>query len=420
MPLDDEFLNKKKPDKSKDKELVLWTVVSAMVSIAFIFALFMITTDLVKKASSEFSKMTKQTHYSPSLPFAPKRQTILLIGVDTALDKAKSFKGVRSDTLILVNLDPSSDDINALSIPRDSKVYIANHKGIDKINHAFALGGPKLAVDTIENALGINIDHYIAVNYKALKEVVDAIGGVPVYISKNMYYRDKTAGLTINLKKGIHVLNSDEAEGYVRFRHDSMADIGRMRRQQLFLRGIVKKFQSAEIIPKIPEIVRIVNRNVLTDMNLYDLSELAAYARGINLNHIQISILPGNPSKKGRISYWILHPKKVQEVVDRLIYRIEQRPKKKNLTIGVAYEQKAIPRTIKVIKSLKAIGYKVKCTSKIKNSHTKIISHVDGVTLKTANYLRRRIPYIRSSQFIVGPEDYVCGKTDMSIVISTD
>lgn len=419
MPFDDNFYKQKKnSNKSKDKELVFWTIISGFVSIFILMVLFVVTTDLVSKVSNEISRMAKSSHYEPTLPFAPKKQTILLIGVDGSVHNSNTFKGVRSDTLILLNIDPSSADVNALSVPRDSKVFISNHKGVDKINHAFASGGAKLTIKTIEDTLGINIDHYIAVNYNALKEVVGAVDGVPVYITKNLYYKDKTANLTINLKKGHHTLSPDEAEQYVRFRHDRMADIGRMQRQQVFLRGLAKKFQSAVIIPKIPEIVRIVNNNVLTDMSLFELSELAAYARGINFNKLQIATLPGNPSRKGRVSYWILHPEEVQTIVDRLIYRIDKKPRTKGLTVGIAYDKKAIPKTIKIIKRLKAAGYKIRCTSKISNGRDKIISHSNYVTLKTADYLKQRISPIRMSPFIISPEGYVCGKTDFSIVVT--
>ena len=162
--------------------------------------------------------------------FSPRRQNILLMGIDVASNTSNPFKGNRSDTMLLVSIAPYGKNINIISIPRDSKVYLAGKNRIDKINHAFAYGGARLAVKTVEETFGVKINNYLAISNQGVINLIDTLGGLPIYIEKDMKYDDYTAKLHINLKQGNHVLTGKETEGYLRFRHDSYGDIGRIRR----------------------------------------------------------------------------------------------------------------------------------------------------------------------------------------------
>ena len=250
-----------------------------------------------------------------SLPILQQKQNILIVGVDSNGDNADKFKGTRSDTMILVNLDPASHSINAISIPRDSKVYLAGDHGVQKINAAHALGGSDLTIKTVEDTLGIKINKYVVVNNDGVKKLVDALGGVPVYIEKDMYYNDNAGKLHINLSKGLHVLNGEQVEGYLRFRKDGLGDIGRTSRQQWFVKAVLEKLQSPSVIPKIPEVLNIASAYVKTNLSLYEMSHIAAALRNIGMSDVDFATLPGAPSKKGYIRYWILDPEKTQEII---------------------------------------------------------------------------------------------------------
>ena len=364
------------------------------------------------------------TGQNAKIPFLPgKKENILLIGVDGDIDnnlsKTRTRQNGRSDTLILFNIDTKTNTVNAISIPRDSKVYIANSNDIDKINHAFAFGGPQLTVSTIEDTFGIRIDHYIAVNYNVLKEIVAAVGGVDVYVEKNMHYNDRSAGLHIDLHKGEQTLDADTAEEFLRFRHDALGDIGRIERQQAFVTGLIKKFQNPAIIPKIPELIRVVQNNVLTDMNMYELSETAAYLQGANLSQMQITTLPGKPSQKGHISYWILDPAEVQAIIDKFIYRIDENFKTQGIDVGIAYNPDSSRKAEKVIRELEAAGYKVNCSVETDSKEAKIISHSNDVTLSSVNYIKQKVNPIKKYPFVLSPGmGHVCGRNDLSIVVS--
>lgn len=358
------------------------------------------------------------------VPFMPQKKiNILLIGVDGDIDnnlsKNRTRQNGRSDTLILFNIDTKTNTINAISIPRDSKVYIANSNDIDKINHAFAFGGPQLTVSTIEDTFGIRIDHYIAVNYNVLKEIVAAVGGVDIYVEKNMHYNDSAGHLHINLKKGQQTLDADTAEEFLRFRHDALGDIGRIERQQAFVTGLIKEFQNPAIIPKLPEIIKAVQENVLTDMNMYEMSEVAAYLQGINMSQMQITTLPGTPSSKGHISYWILDPTEVQSIIDKFIYRVDENFKTQGIDVSVAYNPQYSRKAQKVIQDLETAGYKVNCSVETTSREPKIISHSSDVTLSSVNYIKSKVSPIKKYPFVLSPGlGHVCGHSDLSIVVS--
>ena len=219
------------------------------------------------KMHNLFSNETKQ-HASFTSPLLLKRQNILILGVDDNPDGQDMWTGTRTDTIILANIDPKSKSINAISIPRDSKVFLAGNKGINKINSAHALGGVELTQKTIEKTLGIKVHKYVLVHEDIVKELVDALGGVKIYIEKPMHYRDKTAHLTINFNKGMQKLDGQKAVEYLRFRHDQLGDIGRTQRQQWFIRGLIKTLQDPQTLPKIPDLITIARKYIKTDISI--------------------------------------------------------------------------------------------------------------------------------------------------------
>ena len=153
-----------------------------------------------------FRKLTKgnsnKEHADFSLPFGLKRQNILFLGVDASENPDDLWTGTRTDTIILVNIDPKTKSVNALSIPRDSKVYLPHDMGVNKINAAHAIGGVEMTKRTIEDTLGIHVDKYIMVHDKAVKEIVDAMDGLDIYIEKPMHYHDYSGKLHIDFDKG--------------------------------------------------------------------------------------------------------------------------------------------------------------------------------------------------------------------------
>lgn len=353
-----------------------------------------------------------------NLPFMPRRQNILLLGVDSNGSKTDPWRGTRSDTIVLLNIDPKTRSVNAVSIPRDSKVFLAGDYGIQKINAAHALGGIELTKRTVEEVLGVKVDKYIVVSDEAVKRLVDALGGVPIYVEKKMSYDDFSGGLHVHLNKGLNFLNGTNAVCYLRFRHDGLGDIGRTQRQQWFLRGLLEKVQSPQAIPKIPEMINIANTYVKTDLSLYEMSQYAALAKSVDINKIEVATLPGRPNKKGSISYWILDPDKTQEVINRLIYRDEPTISDKKFVAGIMYSPEKETQAKELKSQFQELGFEVNCMSRGHLPHSQFVANSSSVSNDFFNWLKKKAPIIKENQFVYDPNKYYCSDSDFVVILS--
>lgn len=413
----------KKEKKNFGKTISALVVLTLFISIgAFLIFVFSsdesFATEIRTSLTPFLDKFSPKSKKNFNLQLLNRRQNILLLGVDSNGVDSDPFKGTRSDTMILLNVDPRDHSINAISIPRDSKVYISGGHGVQKINAAHALGGIELAKRTAEETLGVKVDNYIVVNNEGVRKLIDAIGGVPVYIEKNMYYNDNSGNLHINLSKGLHVLNGRDVEGYLRYRKDGLGDIGRTSRQQWFLKALMEKLQTPDAITKIPEALKIANAYVKTDMNLYEMSQYAALARGIDLESIEVSTLPGAPNKKGYVSYWILDPEKTQEVVDRLVYRQKPSFNDTKLVAGIMYSFDKEEEAMRIKEELNENGYEVNCIGRARLPHSQVIGHNSAVTSDFVDWLKKKVPEVRHSQFVYDPVRMYCVKSDFTIIVA--
>lgn len=356
-------------------------------------------------------------HADFALPFGLRRQNILFLGVDASNNPNDLWTGTRTDTIILVNIDPRTKSVNALSIPRDSKVYLPGDNGVNKINAAHAIGGIEMTKKTIEDTLGVHIDRYIMVHDSAVKEIVDAMDGLDIYVEKPMHYNDYSGNLHINFSKGDHHLDGQQAVEYLRFRHDALGDIGRTQRQQWLLRSLLNKLKQPATITKIPDIISVAKKYVKTDMSFYEMSQYAALAKHIDMDKIEIAMLPGAPNQKGYISYWILDPEKTQEVVNRVIYRDkEQFDEAVPMTAAVLASETS--RGEQMAENLKTAGIDVKCTGRATRAHSQFIAHSSKVTNDYYNWLKKKNEAFGGLQFVYDPVNYYCGETDFTIILS--
>lgn len=353
-----------------------------------------------------------------NLPFSPRRQNILFMGVDVVSNAQDPFKGNRSDTMLLISIAPYGKDINIISIPRDSKVYIANRNKPDKINHAFAYGGPDLSVKTVEETFGVRIDHYIALSNEGLIKFIDTIGGLPIYIEKDMYYHDSTAGLHIELTQGEHVLNGEQTEGYLRFRKDALGDIGRIRRQQWFFNALMARLKEPSVLVKLPEVLKVMPKYIKTDLSVYELSQYAAMVKSIDTSSIQVATLPGTPSTKGIVSYWILDPDKTQEIINKLVYRDKPAPLTEALSVGILYtpSREAVARELKM--HLEQSGAIVKMQNRSRLTHDHIAIHNLDVSGDTIDSLKKTIPEMKEKQTVYDPVGFNKAAKDFTVVLA--
>ncbi len=265
-----------------------------------------------------------------------------------------SFKG-RSDTILLARLDPVSNTIAVLAIPRDTQVEISGY-GIQKINAANAFGGPQLAEAVVGSICGVPIDHYVVLNVHGLVELVNELGGITIDVPKPMHYMDWTAKLKIDLDPGMHTLTGNQAMGFVRFRHDGLGDIGRVQRQQIFLRAVMDKAIDPRSWPHLPALLAIAKNYVLTDMGEDEILRVANFARSVPKQNQHLVMLPGKFSGSGD---WLVDETDMKVVVSRMLGGDWQQGDNKAIRVSVENASSTPDLGRKMAKFLRARGYEV-------------------------------------------------------------
>lgn len=239
--------------------------------------------------------------YDNGMETSSRVMHVMILGVDRREDDVG-----RSDTMMVTAVDMDQKKAALLSVPRDTRVKIDGY-GYEKINHAYAYGGHKLSQNAIENLLGVSIDHYILIDTKAFERIIDAIGGIDINVEKRMYYEDPwddNGGLVIDLYPGEQHLDGQKAIQYVRYR-DGEGDIGRIGRQQHFIKAVLAKVISPEMLPGLPKLVEEVSSAIKTDMSLAELLEFANTMKSVHDNGLTAQMVPGQPAYIDDVSYWI-------------------------------------------------------------------------------------------------------------------
>ena len=239
-----------------------------------------------------------------------------------------------TDTMIICKYDPKTQKAAMLSIPRDT--YTGKNRDTAtpyyKINNAYNAGeNPEKAVKAVNKLTGLDIEYYVLVNTNALKELVDAIGGVYFDVPIDMYYTyDTEQDLYIDLKKGYQLLDGNKAEQVVRFRHNNDGSSypdeygnenhGRMKTQMAFLAAVAEQTLKPENILKIGEFINIFHENVKTNMSIEDMKDYAPYAVNFNTENLQTEQLPGADDKAKETGYWFFFhdEKKTKALVEEM------------------------------------------------------------------------------------------------------
>lgn len=252
--------------------------------------------------------VTVQELVTPAFEGMP-RIRILALGVDQ--------ESGNTDTIIVATVDFEKKAVYALSIPRDTRADIPGHRTF-KVNAAYAWGGLQTAKQTVENLLGVTIDRVVLVRLEGFKRIVDLLGGVEIDIEKDMHYVDRKQGLYIHLKKGYRLLDGEKAMQYVRFRHDPLGDLGRIQRQQKFLKALAAKMFQWQEIDKLPELTRQIMEQIETDMTTREVLHLARFGKELPPERIFMGVLPGQPQNIDGLSYYIPDETRVTHALDEL------------------------------------------------------------------------------------------------------
>ena len=245
---------------------------------------------------------------------------ILLTGVDwvpnAPANSPEAFSG-HTDTMLLVRLDPQGKSASVLSIPRDTQVEIPS-LGISKINQANVEGGATLTARVVSRTLNnVTVDRYVRVTNNAVRELVDMMGGVEIYVPYPMQYKDVTQNLAIDLKPGWQTLNGSQAEQFARFRGDGNGDIGRVQRQQTLLKALRHRLLNPTVLPRLPQILGVMQQYVDTNLSLEETMALGGFMLDLQPEKLRMVLLPGRFSQpqEYKTSYWLLNT----QVRDRLM-----------------------------------------------------------------------------------------------------
>lgn len=259
---------------------------------------------------------------------------IMVLGVDRRNEDIG-----RSDTLFIVTADPDTKQLSMLSVPRDTRVLIPGY-GYDKINHAYSLGGHKLTERSVERLLNMPIDHYVLIDFKAFYKIIDALGGIDIYVDKKMYYEDPwddDGGLVIDIKPGLQHMDGETAIQYVRYR-DEEGDIGRVERQQKFLKAVMDRVASPSILTKIPGIIYQISSAVETDLSISQMFSLAAMFKEAKDNGMRAYMVPGEPADIDEVNYWVPDVEQLREnMANQMGILLDAKHKAKNREEAVAY-----------------------------------------------------------------------------------
>lgn len=229
-----------------------------------------------------------------------------------------SFEGL-SDTMLLLRFDPEAQKIAALSIPRDTRTFVEG-VGVTKINAANLEGGPALSAKATSELLsGVGIDRYIRINVQGVEKLVDALGGVTVYVPRDMKYRDDSQHLYINLKAGKQHLNGNQVLQLLRFRYDKYGDIGRIQRQQMVMRSLMEQALNPTTLARMPKILSVIQSHIDTNLTVEELLALVGYGVKTDRSQVQMLMVPGDFSGSGHheVSYWVPNRRRIQTMMSQ-------------------------------------------------------------------------------------------------------
>jgi len=226
-----------------------------------------------------------------------------------------------ADLIIVAQYNFETGEFNALQIPRDTRVETARWD--KKINSAMSLGGIDELKSDVRQITGLEIDRYVVIGFEGFRNIIDAIGGVEIDVPIRMFYTDPYQNLTIDLQRGVQMLNGRQAEGFMRFRMNNDGsgypdgDLGRVRAQEQFFIATLDRLISLQGILRLPQIAGIVQQSVRTDVSGDEIIRYLTIALGAEFEDFNIMQLPGTTGYVGGVSYFLQDTAETQWLIDQ-------------------------------------------------------------------------------------------------------
>lgn len=336
----------KKPLNSRQRKSLLKTffISSGMTVIGCLLAVIVMTLFYNKTVGAESSSQVKPIELTEEEKvFEEEKEetstinkTIAVFGVDE--------DEIRTDVILVANFNSATGKAKVVSIPRDTKVLWSDKQkraytdltgysiSVSKLNEMAAYGKINenvgnirdFTIDEIENILRVKIDNYVVINLDAFREIVDIIGGVEVDVPQRMYYQDRSQGLYIDLQPGLQHLDSEDAEGLVRFRRYIEGDEKRVEVQQLFLKAVAQKVLSREMLGQLPNMITKLFPYIKTDIKLTDVLSYLTLLNDFDLQNLTFYTVPGYGSSEEGPSYYYINEDKLEEMIKEVFYNTEE------------------------------------------------------------------------------------------------
>ncbi|MEN8433453.1 LCP family protein [Clostridium septicum] len=257
---------------------------------------------------------------------------ILIVGMDIGdTENLENKAGRRTDSIMVLNYNPSTKKVHLVSVPRDTMIEVdayvddGQYQRYWKINAAYTLGGEEELIKHIQNLLDVKINYMVEIDYKAFRNLVDAVGGVDMYIDQDMFYDDDVQNLHIRFNAGENVhLDGQKAEEFFRWRKNNdgtgliNGDIDRIKNQQKFISKLVEKCLTPSIIFKVPDILKSISDNVDTNLTANRMLSLGLSILRLKPEDIIMTSLKGEFQEIYRQDYLIVDKKDNIELINSL------------------------------------------------------------------------------------------------------
>lgn len=242
--------------------------------------------------------------------------SVLIMGVDQG-DFGRDAKG-RSDTMMLLTVNPNTENTSIVSIPRDTYTEIIGKGNKDKINHAYAFGGTSMAVNTVQNLFDVPVDYFVSVNMESMQQIVDAVGGITITPPLSF----KHSGNTFVKGQPTH-MNGSQALSYSRMRYeDPNGDYGRQYRQRQVIESTMKSIASLDSIRNYSSILQTMSNTMKTNMSFDDMMDMFSKYRN-SVSDIEQVQLSGSGKMMNGVYYEMIPDEEIVRVQDYLKTELE-------------------------------------------------------------------------------------------------
>lgn len=314
-----ELEEKRKLKKKNSRKKIIKKTIIALLLILVLFIGWTIVS-----VFGFLSKITNTDMIKPVPVDMNETVNILLLGLDVGdVNNPNVEDNKRTDTIMVLNYNPTTKKVQLVSIPRDTLIHINGNRW--KINAAYPIGGDERVIEEVEKLLDIKINYLAKVNYKAFRDFIDAIGGVDMKIKHDMHYTDKSQNLKIDFDKGTtEHLDGKKAEEFFRWRKNNdgtglqNGDLDRIQNQHEFIEKVVQKCTKPSIIFRIPKILKSIGNNVETNMPGGTMLKYGIKFIGLNSKDIVMTTVKGTPKMIGGQSYVVVTKDENRELIEAL------------------------------------------------------------------------------------------------------